>query len=134
MDVANENFTGYHPFTTQEWFSSEMQTHIQNGVKPGNVKVDLRISVLKPLHAKWVTILYDKMQSRQDIVKKKAGKGRLLRKLLWTSQNKILMKIRFYRLLFLLLMCYNGRDYLSFFFYLESEQGGGVTKICKIWY
>ena len=39
-------------------------------MKPENVKVDLRISVLKPLQAKWVTSFYDKMQSRQDIVKK----------------------------------------------------------------
>ena len=80
---------------TQEWFFSEVQTQIQNGVKPENVKVDLRISVLKPLQAKWVTSFYDKIQSRQDIVKKKPGKEQVSRKSLWTSQSKILLKIRF---------------------------------------
>ena len=67
---------------TQEWFSSEVQIQIQNGVKPENVKVNLRISVLTPMQAKRVTSFYDKMQSQQD-----------------------LLKIRFYRLLFLFLMC-----------------------------
>ena len=50
---------------------------IQNGIKPENVKVDMKISVLKPLHAKWITSFYDKMQSRSDIVIKAWKRARI---------------------------------------------------------
>ena len=31
-------------------------------------RVDVRISILKPLHAAWVTKFYDKMQIETDII------------------------------------------------------------------
>ena len=55
---------------THTWFGEQVQQQIQNGVTPENVKVDLKISILKPLHAKWVTSFYDYMQGRPDIILK----------------------------------------------------------------
>ena len=94
-------------------------------MKPENVEVDLGISVLKSLQAKWVTSFYDKMQSRQDIVKKKPGKEQVSRKSLWTTQSKILLKIRFYRQLLLLLMCCNWWVHLNLIYGGVGGAGGG---------
>lgn len=55
---------------THEWFSNQVQQQIQNGVTPEKVKIDLKLSVLKPLHAKWVISFYDFMQNNQEIIVK----------------------------------------------------------------
>ena len=66
--TVNRTCKSYLRTQTQEWLSTQVQAQMQNGIKPENVKVDMRISVLKPLHAKWITSFYDKMQSRSDII------------------------------------------------------------------
>lgn len=52
----------------QKWYSEQVQSQIVNGIQPDKVSVDLRITVLKPLHAKWVVQFYDFMQSNGDVV------------------------------------------------------------------
>ena len=54
----------------QKWYSEQVQAQIMNGIQPHKVCVDLRISVLKPLHAKWVVQFYDYMRSNKDIILK----------------------------------------------------------------
>lgn len=54
----------------QTWYSEQVQAQIEKGIQPDKVSVDLRISVLKPLHAKWIVQFYDYMQSNKDIVVK----------------------------------------------------------------
>ena len=71
LDLAvNRSCKAYLRKQTNTWFSDQVQSQIQNGVTPEKVQVDLRISILKPLHAKWVTYFYDCMQNRRDIVLK----------------------------------------------------------------
>ena len=40
---------------SQHWFAGHVQQQIQNGCEAEQVKVDLRISILKPIQAKWLT-------------------------------------------------------------------------------
>ena len=47
-----------------------VQSQIEKGIQPDKASVDLRISVLKPLHAKWLVQFYDYMQSNKDIILK----------------------------------------------------------------
>ena len=54
----------------QKWYSEQVQAQIMNGIQPHKLCVDLRISVLKPLHAKWVVQFYDYMRSNKDIILK----------------------------------------------------------------
>ena len=68
--TVNRSCKAYLRKQTNTWFSDQVQSQIKNGVTTENVKVDLRISVLKPLHAKWVTSFYDCMQNRRDVVLK----------------------------------------------------------------
>ena len=54
----------------QTWYSHQVQSQIEKGIQPDKASVDLRISVLKPLHAKWLVQFYDYMQSNKDIILK----------------------------------------------------------------
>ena len=59
-----------------------MQAQIVNGINADKVSVDLRISVLKPLHAKRVTQFYDYMQVNKEIIIKgweRSGIGAVLK-------------------------------------------------------
>ena len=53
----------------QEWYAEQVQSQVRNGIAPTNVSVDIRISVLKPLHAKWVTQFYDYIRNENYIIK-----------------------------------------------------------------
>ena len=48
--------------------SNEIRKQMEKGVPPHEIKVDVRISVLKPLHAAWITKFYDKMQIESEII------------------------------------------------------------------
>lgn len=52
----------------QDWYSNEIRKQMEKGMAPHEIKVDVRISVLKPLHAAWVTKFYDHMRLNSDIV------------------------------------------------------------------
>lgn len=52
----------------QTWYAEQVQAQIANGIAPENVSVDLKISILKPLHAKWVTKYYDHIRTRKEII------------------------------------------------------------------
>ena len=60
------------------WFSAQIQSQLDSGVVLDDVDVDLRLSVLKPIHATWIVSMYNHLSSsegRQSIAKgwKKAG-------------------------------------------------------------
>ena len=45
------------------WFSSKESQQIQNYIKPKDVKVDMKMNVLKSLQAKLITFLFDRIKS-----------------------------------------------------------------------
>ena len=60
------------------WYSAQIQSQLDLGVVLDDVDVDLRLSVLKPIHATWIVSMYNHLSSsegRQSIAKgwKKAG-------------------------------------------------------------
>ena len=56
--------------STHQWVTNEVQKHLESDKQPENVKVDTKLSIVKPLHAKWVTSFYDSMQTNKSIVTK----------------------------------------------------------------
>eukprot|EP00795_Rhopilema_esculentum_P008930 gene8930-16558_t len=56
---------------SQNWFAEQVQQQIQNGCEAEQVKVDLKISILKLIQAKWLTSFYDRMQNQPDIAVKR---------------------------------------------------------------
>ena len=54
------------------WYSAQIQSHLNSGVVLDDVDVDLRLSVLKPIHATWIVSMYNHFSSsegRQSIAK-----------------------------------------------------------------
>ena len=52
----------------QEWFSSKESQQIQNYIKAKDVKVDMKMNVLKSLQAKLITFLFDRIKSRSGTI------------------------------------------------------------------
>ena len=52
------------------WFSSKASQQIPNYIKPKDVKVDMKTSVLKLLQVKWITFSFDRIKSRSDTITK----------------------------------------------------------------
>ena len=54
------------------WYSAQIQSQLDSGVVLDDVDVDLRLSVLKPIHATWIVSMYNHFSSsegRQSIAK-----------------------------------------------------------------
>ena len=47
------------------WYSAEIQKQMQSGTTTDEIEVDLRLSVLKPLHARWMVSLYNHLTNRE---------------------------------------------------------------------
>ena len=52
----------------QEWYAEKVPQQLNGGVAPHDVKVDVRLSVIKPLHAKWVIELYHHLKRSKHII------------------------------------------------------------------
>ena len=53
----------------QLWYAEQVQAQISKGIAPGSASGNLKLSILKPIHAKWVTQYYDHIRTDGDIVK-----------------------------------------------------------------
>ena len=50
------------------WYADRVSKQLQNGVAPGDVKVSLKLSDLKPLHAQWIVETYNHLKYQNDSV------------------------------------------------------------------
>ena len=55
------------------WYSAQVQSQLDSGVVP--VDVDLRLSVLKPIHATWIVSMYNHLSKRQTVNCKRMEEG-----------------------------------------------------------
>ena len=53
----------------QDWYASEVASQWERGVEPNDVKVDVNLSTIKPLHAGWIIDYYKHMQSSRLVIK-----------------------------------------------------------------
>ena len=44
-----------------DWFTCQLNTGLKNGQELDDIEIDYRLSVLKPLHAKWLISFYNHM-------------------------------------------------------------------------
>ena len=44
-----------------DWFTHQINTGLENGQEQDDIEIDYRLSVLKPLHAKWLISFYNYM-------------------------------------------------------------------------
>ena len=66
LDVSvNKSAKNFIKKQFSSYYTSEVHRQLQAGIAPHDIKVDLRISLLKPKHAVWVVDLYNKFQSER---------------------------------------------------------------------
>ena len=53
----------------QIWYAEQAQAKISKGIVPESASVDLKINILKPMHAKWLAQYYNHIRTNKDIVK-----------------------------------------------------------------
>ena len=51
----------------QEWYATKVLQQLNRGVAAHNVKVDVKLSIMKPLHAKWITEMYHHLKRSKQI-------------------------------------------------------------------
>ena len=51
-----------------EWFSRQISIGLENGQELEDIQIDYRLSVLKPMHAKWLISFYDFMSNPEGNV------------------------------------------------------------------
>ena len=53
----------------QSWYSEQVSKQLEEGKEPEDVKVDTRLTIMKPFGAKWITSAYDYLRSESGIVR-----------------------------------------------------------------
>ena len=53
----------------QSWHSEQVSKQLEEGKEPEDVKVDTRLTIMKPLGAKQITSAYDYLRSESGIVR-----------------------------------------------------------------
>ena len=56
--------------STHQWITNKVQKQLESDKQPENVTIDTKLSIIKPLHGKWVTSFHDSMQTNKSIVTK----------------------------------------------------------------
>lgn len=54
----------------ENYYSSKVADQMEKGVKVEDIKVELLLSVVKPLHAKWVTKSADERSKNTELIRK----------------------------------------------------------------
>ena len=50
------------------WYAERVSKQLSNGVAPGDVKVSLKLSDLKFLHARWSVVIYNHLKHQNDSI------------------------------------------------------------------
>ena len=51
-----------------DWFLNKVPVQLNKGIDPADIRVTLKLSNLKPLHASWIVDLYKRLSGNQEII------------------------------------------------------------------
>ena len=69
LDLSiNEEFKAEMKSSFSRWYADEVKQALDQGVSLDNLKVDLRASLIKPLHANWLMLPMSTLQHKLDAV------------------------------------------------------------------
>ena len=70
LDISvNKSAKSFISDKYQELYASEVTSQLGKGIDPYNVKVDVKLTTLKPIHARWIVDFYKHMQASASKVK-----------------------------------------------------------------
>jgi len=53
-----------------DWYSQQVTKQLSNGVNIYDVKIETGLTVMKPIHAKWIIGLYDHLRNSTELIRK----------------------------------------------------------------
>ena len=69
LDLSvNEEFKAAMKSSFSRWYADEVRQALDQGVSLDNLKVDLRASLIKPLHANWLMLAMSTLHDKPDVV------------------------------------------------------------------
>ena len=51
----------------QDWYACQITTQLQAGTDVYPISIKTNLSVIKPLHAQWISGLYDHLRNKRDL-------------------------------------------------------------------
>lgn len=75
--IPNNIFKSYLKAEFQSFYAGEIQKQLSAGVDLTDIKIDLRSSVIKPLHAQWLVNAIKKLSTKPDIISESFSKAGL---------------------------------------------------------
>lgn len=71
LDVGfNQHFKELMKNSFSRWYAEEMHEAMDRGVVINDIKVDLRATIVKPLHANWIISAITTLSCETDLIKK----------------------------------------------------------------
>ena len=52
----------------ENWYSEHVTKEIEKGINVFSVNIEMKLSIVKPLHARWLISLYDHMQNNRQVI------------------------------------------------------------------
>ena len=62
----------------QSWYSEQVSKQINDGKQPEDIKVGMKLSMMKPLSARWIMSAYDYLRTEAGIVRGGFVEARIL--------------------------------------------------------
>ena len=79
LDVSvNEEFKAAMKANFSRWYANEVKEALDQGINIQDLKVDLKATVVKPLHANWLMISISSLKSKSDIIQRGFEKSGIL--------------------------------------------------------
>ena len=69
LDISvNKNAKCFIADKYQDWYAEKVLQQLNRGVAAHDAKVDVKLSIMKPLHAKWIIEMYHHLKRSKQIV------------------------------------------------------------------
>ena len=76
---VNEEFKAAIKANFSRWYANEVKEELDQGINIQDLKVDLKASVVKPLHANWLMMSLSSLKSKSDIIQRGFEKSGILK-------------------------------------------------------
>ena len=69
LDISvNQKARKFPPHKFNTWYVDRVSEQLRRGVAPGDVKVSMKLSNLKPLHARWIVEMFDYLKQQNESI------------------------------------------------------------------
>ena len=77
-ETTHKVFMGAMKANFSRWYANGVKEALDQGINIQDLKVDLKATVVKPLHANWLMMSISSLKSKSDIIKRGFEKNGIL--------------------------------------------------------